>query len=122
MQLLPLSALVHGMTVDTVVWELNSHPSIEIPAFENRPRHLAVLDHHDFESFDLPSLRTGVAAGSPCPPAMMLRMINEINLRNITIGYGMTETSPLSTQTRPRASLETRADTVGQMLPHFEGD
>ena len=53
---------------------------------------------------------------------MMLRMINEINLRNITIGYGMTETSPLSTQTRPRASLETRADTVGQMLPHFEGD
>jgi fatty-acyl-CoA synthase len=82
---------------------------------------LAMLDHPEFNSFDLSSLRTGIAAGAPCPPAMMLRMIDQMNLRDITIGYGMTETSPLSTQTRPGASMETRTDTVGQMLPHFDG-
>jgi len=82
---------------------------------------LTMLDHPDFASFDLSSLRTGIAAGAPCPPAMMLRMIEQMNLSDITIGYGMTETSPLSTQTRPGADLETRTDTVGQMLPHYEG-
>ena len=82
---------------------------------------LSMLDHPDFASFDLSSLRTGVAAGAPCPPAMMRRMIEQMNLADITIGYGMTETSPLSTQTRPGADLETRTDTVGQMLPHYEG-
>lgn len=82
---------------------------------------LAMLDDPDFARFDLSSLRTGIAAGAPCPPAMMRRMIDEMHLADITIGYGMTETSPLSTQTRPGADLETRTDTVGQMLPHFEG-
>jgi fatty-acyl-CoA synthase len=82
---------------------------------------LAMLDHPDFAKFDLSTLRTGIAAGAPCPPAMMRRMIDQMNLHDITIGYGMTETSPLSTQTRPGADLETRTDTVGQMLPHFEG-
>jgi fatty-acyl-CoA synthase len=82
---------------------------------------LAMLDHPDFGRFDLSSLRTGIAAGAPCPPAMMRRMIDQMNLRDITIGYGMTETSPLSTQTRSGADLETRTDTVGQMLPQFEG-
>ena len=52
---------------------------------------------------------------------MMRRMIDEMHLRDITIGYGMTETSPLSTQTRPGADLETRTHTVGQMLPQYEG-
>jgi len=82
---------------------------------------LSMLDHEDFASFDLSSLRTGIAAGAPCPPAMMMRMIDQMNLADITIGYGMTETSPLSTQTRPGADIETRTDTVGQMLPHYEG-
>jgi fatty-acyl-CoA synthase len=82
---------------------------------------LGMLDHPGFAAFDLSTLRTGVAAGAPCPPAMMRRMIGAMNLRDITIGYGMTETSPLSTQTRPGASMETRTDTVGQMLPHYEG-
>ena len=82
---------------------------------------LAMLDQPAFDTFDLSSLRTGVAAGAPCPPAMMRRMITQMNLADITIGYGMTETSPLSTQTRPAADLETRTDTVGQMLPHCEG-
>lgn len=82
---------------------------------------LSMLDHPDFASFDLSTLRTGIAAGAPCPPAMMRRMIDQMNLADITIGYGMTETSPLSTQTRPGADIETRTDTVGQMLPHYEG-
>lgn len=82
---------------------------------------LSMLDHPRFTDFDLSSLRTGVAAGAPCPPAMMRRMIADMHLRDITIGYGMTETSPLSTQTRPGADLETRTDTVGQMLPQYEG-
>lgn len=82
---------------------------------------LAVLDHPDFGSFDLTSLRTGIAAGALCPAPMMRRMIEDMHLVDITIGYGMTETSPLSTQTSPDADLVTRTETVGTMLPHFEG-
>ncbi len=82
---------------------------------------LGMLDHPDFGQFDLTSLRTGIAAGAPCPPPMMRRMIADMHLRDITIGYGMTETSPLSTQTHAAADIETRTETVGQMLPHFEG-
>lgn len=82
---------------------------------------LAMLDHPDFATFDLSSLRTGIAAGALCLPPMMRRMIANMHLSDITIGYGMTETSPLSTQTRPGADIRTRTETVGQMLPHFEG-
>jgi fatty-acyl-CoA synthase len=82
---------------------------------------LAVLDHAEFKATDLSSLRTGIAAGALCPAPMMRRMIDEMNLVDITIGYGMTETSPLSTQTSPDAEIETRTETVGTMLPHFEG-
>lgn len=82
---------------------------------------LGMLDHPDFPQFDLRGLRTGIAAGAPCPPPMMRRMIADMHLRDITIGYGMTETSPLSTQTQATADIETRTETVGQMLPHFEG-
>ena len=82
---------------------------------------LGVLDHPDFATFDLSSLRTGIAAGALCPAPMMRRMIDDMNLVDITIGYGMTETSPLSTQTSPDADLETRTETVGTMIPHFEG-
>lgn len=82
---------------------------------------LAILDHPEFAKADLSSLRTGIAAGALCPAPMMRRMIEEMNLIDITIGYGMTETSPLSTQTSPDADIETRTATVGTMLPHFEG-
>jgi fatty-acyl-CoA synthase len=82
---------------------------------------LAMLDHPDFAATDLASLRTGIAAGALCPAPMMRRMIDDMNLTGITIGYGMTETSPLSTQTAADADLETRTETVGMMLPHFEG-
>ena len=82
---------------------------------------LAMLDLSEFKSFDLSSLRTGIAAGALCPAPMMRRMIDEMNLKEITIAYGMTETSPLSTQTAPDADLETRTETVGTMIPQFEG-
>jgi fatty-acyl-CoA synthase len=82
---------------------------------------LAILDHPDFQQTDLSSLRTGMAAGASCPPDMMRRMIEQMNLAEITIGYGMTETSPLSTMTSPDADMETRTETVGTMLPHYEG-
>jgi fatty-acyl-CoA synthase len=82
---------------------------------------LAMLDHGDFKSFDLSSLRTGIAAGALCPAPMMRRMIDEMNLKEITIAYGMTETSPLSTQTAADSDLETRTETVGTMIPQFEG-
>jgi fatty-acyl-CoA synthase len=82
---------------------------------------LGVLDHPDFKSHDMSSLRTGIAAGAPCPPAMMRRMIEDMHLTEITIGYGMTETSPLSTLTASDADIETRTETVGTMISHFEG-
>jgi fatty-acyl-CoA synthase len=81
---------------------------------------IATLDHHDFPSFDLTSLRTGVMAGAPCPPAVMRRVMRDMHMTDITIGYGMTETSPLSTQTRSAADLVTRTETVGQVLPQVE--
>ena len=82
---------------------------------------LAMLDHPDFASTDLSSLRTGIAAGASCPPPMMRRMIEHMNLAEITIGYGMTETSPMSTMTLLDADMVTRSETVGTMLPHCEG-
>jgi fatty-acyl-CoA synthase len=82
---------------------------------------LAMLDHPDFAQTDLSSLRTGIAAGASCPPVMMRRMIEQMNLAEITIGYGMTETSPMSTMTSCEADIETRTETVGMLIPHFEG-
>ena len=82
---------------------------------------LSILDHPDFAMADLSTLRTGIAAGALCPAPMMRRMIEDMNLVDITIGYGMTETSPLSTQTSADADLETRTETVGTMLPHYQG-
>lgn len=82
---------------------------------------LAMLDHPDFASTDLSSLRTGLAAGASCPPQMMRRMIEDMNLTEIAIGYGMTETSPMSTMTSLEADMVTRTETVGTMIPHCEG-
>ncbi|WP_421729606.1 AMP-binding protein [Brevundimonas sp.] len=81
---------------------------------------IGVLEHPDFETYDLSSLRTGVMAGAPCPPPVMRRVMEAMHMTEVTIGYGMTETSPLSTQTRPGADLETRTETVGHALPQVE--
>jgi fatty-acyl-CoA synthase len=81
---------------------------------------IAQLDHPDFENFDLSRLRTGIMAGSPCPIEVMRRAIAQMHLSDITIAYGMTETSPVSTQTTTDDPLERRVSTVGRVHPHVE--
>jgi fatty-acyl-CoA synthase len=81
---------------------------------------IAELGDPSFKQHDLSSLRTGVMAGSPCPVEVMKRVISDMGMREVTICYGMTETSPVSTQTRPDDSLERRVGTVGSVHPHVE--
>ena len=81
---------------------------------------IAELEHPDSATLDLSSLRTGIIAGAPCPIELMHRLIDEMHLREITIAYGMTETGPVSFQTRTTDSLERKVGTVGQALPHTE--
>ncbi|WP_328874683.1 AMP-binding protein [Streptomyces sp. NBC_00287] len=81
---------------------------------------IAELNHPDFASYDLSSLRTGIMAGSPCPVEVMKRVVSEMNMAEVSICYGMTETSPVSTQTRMDDDLEHRTGTVGRVLPHVE--
>jgi fatty-acyl-CoA synthase len=81
---------------------------------------IAELDHPDFASFDLSSLRTGIMAGSPCPVEVMRRVIEDMHMDEVTICYGMTETSPVSTQTAADDPLDKRVGTVGRVHPHLE--
>ncbi len=81
---------------------------------------IAELGHPDFDSYDLTSLRTGVMAGSPCPVEVMKQCVDRMNMVDVTICYGMTETSPVSTQTLPDDSLHHRTATVGKAHPHVE--
>jgi fatty-acyl-CoA synthase len=81
---------------------------------------IAELDHPQFRDHDLSSLRTGVMAGAPCPVEVMKRVIADMNMREVTIAYGMTETSPVSFQSRSDDSIERRVSTVGRIHPHLE--
>ena len=81
---------------------------------------IAELNHPDFESYELSSLRTGIMGGSPCPVEIMKQVISRMGMTEVTICYGMTETSPVSTQTRTDDSLDRRVSTVGQVHPHLE--
>jgi fatty-acyl-CoA synthase len=81
---------------------------------------IAEMEHPEFSRFDLSSLRTGIMAGAPCPIEVMRRAISQMNLREITIAYGMTETSPVSFQTAISDPLERRVSTVGRIHPHQE--
>ena len=81
---------------------------------------IAELEHPDFGDFDLSSLRTGIMAGSPCPRTTMEQVIERMHMADVTICYGMTETSPVSTQTRADDALELRVGTVGRVHPHVE--
>jgi len=81
---------------------------------------IAELDHPEFASFDLSSLRTGIMAGAPCPIEVMRRVNEAMNMRDITIAYGMTETSPVSFQSATDDPLERRVSTVGRIHPHVE--
>ncbi|TCN38885.1 fatty-acyl-CoA synthase [Kribbella orskensis] len=81
---------------------------------------IAELGLPDFESYDLTSLRTGVMAGSPCPIEVMKRCVADMHMAEVAICYGMTETSPVSTQTRRDDDLDRRTSTVGRVMPHVE--
>jgi fatty-acyl-CoA synthase len=81
---------------------------------------IAELNHPDFANFDLSSLRTGIMAGSPCPVEVMKQVIDRMGMSEVSICYGMTETSPVSTQTRSDDSIERRVSTVGRVGPHLE--
>jgi fatty-acyl-CoA synthase len=81
---------------------------------------IAELAESDFDSYDLASLRTGIMAGSPCPVEVMKQVVERMGMTEVTICYGMTETSPVSTQTRADDSLDRRVSTVGRVHPHLE--
>lgn len=81
---------------------------------------IAELADPGFEKYDLSSLRTGIMAGSPCPVEVMKQVIDRMGMREVSICYGMTETSPVSTQTRSDDSVERRVATVGRVGPHLE--
>ncbi|CAM3783783.1 AMP-binding protein [Kibdelosporangium persicum] len=81
---------------------------------------IAMLAEPDFDSYDLSSLRTGIMAGSPCPVEVMKQVIERMGMNEVTICYGMTETSPVSTQTTAEDSLDRRVSTVGRVHPHLE--
>ncbi|MFJ2171683.1 AMP-binding protein [Streptomyces sp. NPDC087851] len=122
-----LAALSHGACV------VIPAPSFEAPATLDAVQRerctslygvptmfLAELDLPGFGSYDLSSLRTGIMAGSPCPVEVMKRVVAAMNMREVSICYGMTETSPVSLQTRRDDDLERRTGTVGRALPHIE--
>jgi len=81
---------------------------------------IAELDHPRFAEFDLSALRTGIMAGSPCPVELMKRVVTALHMPQVAIGYGMTETAPLSTLTALDDPLERRVGSVGRVLPHVE--
>ncbi|MGL3820810.1 AMP-binding protein [Sphingopyxis sp. R3-92] len=81
---------------------------------------IAALNHPDFARFDLSSLRTGIMAGSPCPMAVMREVIDRMHMDQVTIAYGMTETSPVSFQSATDDPLALRVSTVGRVQPHLE--
>jgi fatty-acyl-CoA synthase len=81
---------------------------------------IAELALPDFTDYDLSALRTGIMAGSPCPVEVMKRVVSEMHMAEVTIAYGMTETSPVSAQTRADDDMERRVSTVGRVHPHVE--
>ncbi len=80
---------------------------------------IAELDHAEFDRFDLSSLRTGIMAGSPCPIEVMRKVISRMHMDEVTIAYGMTETSPVSFQSSTQDPIERRVSTIGRIQPHL---
>ena len=128
-----------GMVMGTLA--ASSHGAcvvIPAPAFDAAPTLAAIEQEHctslygvptmfiaelgleNFATYDLTSLRTGIMAGSPCPVEVMKRVMSEMNMAEVAICYGMTETSPVSTMTRVDDDLIRRTETVGRVMPHLE--
>jgi fatty-acyl-CoA synthase len=110
----PSEAFDPLLTLDTVAKEgctaLHGVPTMFI----------AMLDHAEFARFDLKKLRTGIMAGAPCPIETMKKVVSAMHMKEVTIAYGMTETSPVSFQSETDDPLDKRVSTVGRILPHLE--
>ncbi len=122
-----LCCVAHGSTMVLPSAGFNAHEALKIieqercTALHGVPTmFIAELEDPDFASFDLTCLRTGIMAGAPCPEELMKRVMSEMNLTEITIAYGMTETGPVSFQTSVDDPLDRRVTTVGRVLPHTE--
>ena len=122
-----LAAMTHGACV--VVPAPSFDPRATLAAVEQErcttlygvpTMFIAELAEPSFGEYDLSSLRTGIMAGSPCPVEVMKRVVTEMNMTEVTICYGMTETSPVATQSRREDDLSRRVSTVGTPLPHVE--
>jgi fatty-acyl-CoA synthase len=124
--LVVMSVLTHGGTLVTLesfdpLLALASVQKERCTAIYGVPTmFIAELNHPMFPMFDLSSLRTGIMAGSPCPMEIMKRVISDMKCRDITIAYGLTEGSPVMTQTSTDDPIEARVSTVGQALPGIE--
>lgn len=121
-----LAAVTHGATL--VILEGFS-PLLVLSAVEEEKctalygvptMFIAVLEHRTFVRYDLSSLRTGIMAGSPCPVPVMEKVMDAMHMREVTICYGLTEASPVMTQTRVHDSLAQRTQTVGRAMPEVE--
>ena len=122
-----LAAITHGAALIYPAESFDATRTLEAVANERATAlygvptmFIAELEAPQFSAYDLSSLRTGIMAGSPCPVAVMKRVVHEMHMREITIGYGMTETSPVSFQSGIDDPLERRVSTVGRVHPHVQ--
>ena len=122
-----LGALTHGATMVYPAEGFDASATLAAVAEERctalygvPTMFIAQLDHPDFARHDLSSLRTGIMAGSPCPIEVMRRVVDKMHMAEVTIAYGMTETSPVSFQSATDDPLERRVSTVGRIQPHCE--
>ncbi len=122
-----LGAVTHGATM--VIPSPGFDPALTLRAVQDErctslygvpTMFIAELALPDFADYDLSTLRTGIMAGSPCPVEVMKRVVSEMGMGEVTICYGMTETSPVSTQTGADDDLDRRTSTVGRVHPHLE--
>jgi fatty-acyl-CoA synthase len=122
-----LACLTHGATI---VYPSDAFDPVAVLAAVQTERctalhgvptmFIALLDHPRFNEFDLTSLRTGIMAGSPCPIEVMKRVVADMHMAQVTIAYGMTETSPVSCQSSTDTPLNKRVSTVGLVQPHLD--
>ncbi len=122
-----LACAVHGATMIYPAEAFDPHAVLETIEAERctalygvPTMFIAALAHPDFDRFDLSSLRTGIMAGSPCPMTVMREVIDRMHMDEVTIAYGMTETSPVSFQSGTDDPLDLRVSTVGRVQPHLE--
>ena len=122
-----LAALTHGAAVVVPAESFDAEATLRAIAAHRctavygvPTMFIAMLSHSTFDSVDLSSLRTGIMAGAPCPIEVMRQVIDRMHVREVTICYGMTETSPVSFQSAIDDSIDTRVSTVGRIHPHVE--